>query len=61
MGCPFTGCFMVKEMKLCGLLLIPTKALFFRPFLWPILPEEKVDHQILSLLSPAEACALGTG
>ena len=61
MGCPFTSCFMSKGMKLCGVLLSPVKALFSRPFLRPLLLEKKVDHQILSLLSPAKACTLGDG
>lgn len=41
MGCPFTSCFMVKLMKLFGVLLIPVKALLSRPLLWPHPPREK--------------------
>lgn len=51
---------MVKEMKLCGLVLIPFKVLLSRPFLWPILPEQKVDRSPRSVpVAPHRACASG--
>lgn len=52
---------MVKEMKLCGLLLIPFKVLLCRPFLWLVLPEQKVDRSPHSIpVAPRKAHALET-